>query len=104
MTQASDLESPVEEPLRESAPLARRLAPVLCRRDPQSGESCAWYHGVWQDLRRLGLVTTARTNGAFFVETFRELARAGHRRVLISACADQSLLAHLLHAFRAEDC
>lgn len=95
------LESPVDECLSESAPLARRLAPALCHRDA-SGADCAWYHGVWQDLRRIGLVTTARTNGAFFIETFRALARAGARRVLVSGCADQSVLAHLLYAWRQE--
>lgn len=95
------LESPVDEFLAGSAPLARRLAPALCQRDA-SGASCAWYHGVWQDLRRIGLVTTARTNGAFFIETFRTLARAGAQRVLVSGCADQSVLAHLLYAWRQE--
>jgi SAM-dependent methyltransferase len=92
------IQTTVEEWLADSAPLARRLAPDLCARDP----GCAWYHGVWQDLRRIGLVTTARTSGAFFVESFRELAQRGARRVLVSGCADQSVLAHVIFGFRQE--
>jgi SAM-dependent methyltransferase len=94
--------SPVIEPLDETAALARRIAPQLCHVDPVTGNRCDWYHGPWQDFRRLGLVTSARTNGAFFVEVLRERARAGARRVLVSGCADQSMLAHVLHAWRAE--
>jgi SAM-dependent methyltransferase len=90
------VESPVDERLAESAPLARRLAAELC------GPDCSWYHGVWQDLRRIGLITTAATNAAFLLDAFREQARRGARRVLVSACADQSVLAHLLSAFRHE--
>ena len=101
MTRETYLDGPVAERIAELAPLARRLAPALCRRDPQTGEDCAWYHGPWQDFRRLGLVVSARINGDFLVETLGELARAGARRVLVSGCADQSTLAHVLFAWRA---
>ena len=49
-----------------SAPLALERAPGLCRVDPQSGESCAWNHGLWQILRLLGLVLTPAHHAAFF--------------------------------------
>lgn len=101
MTGGAYLAGRVDERIDELAPLARRLAPELCWRDPQTGEDCAWYHGPWQDFRRLGLVVSARINGDFFVETLRELARAGARRVLVSGCADQATLAHVLFAWRA---
>jgi hypothetical protein len=45
--------------LQASAPLARRLAPLLC-----SG-GCADYHGAVQDLRLLDLVVTPDTHAAF---------------------------------------
>ena len=47
--------------LLESAPLARQMAPRLCRRDSATGESCAWIHGLWQYLRLLGLASTPDT-------------------------------------------
>jgi hypothetical protein len=93
---------PSDEPLAESAGLAWKLAPELCWRDPRSGERCDWYHGVWQLLRWLGLITSVRTNAPFFVETFAELARrGGFRRVLVCGAADYGMLAHVLHGFRS---
>lgn len=78
------------EPLKLSAPLALRLAPRLCR-------DCAWFHGLWQVLRLLGLNTTPEHHARFFRERLRRECRALDRpRVLISGTADYSLLAHLL--------
>ena len=89
------------EPLHESAPLAWREAPARCYRDARSGESCQSYHQVWQYLRLLGFITTARTNRAFFLERFDALARAGgHVRLLVSASADYAMLAYAAHAWR----
>jgi SAM-dependent methyltransferase len=90
------------EPLEESAPLARRLAPSLCRRDPATGESCAWTHGFWQYLRLMGLASGPGRHEKFFRGAFdRVEARSGAPRVLISGTADYSMLAHVLGAFRA---
>lgn len=84
----------IAEPLAESAPLARRLALAHCR--PTDAGGCAWYHGAWQYLRLLGLITSLDADGPFFADAFRRLpARA---RVLISATADYGLLAHVLAA------
>ncbi len=94
----------VEEPLILSAPMARRLAHDSCRKDPNSGQSCAWYHGPWQYLRLLGVITTLRTDGEYLVDVFRTLARDGNfRRILISGAADYSMLAHVLWAYRREN-
>jgi hypothetical protein len=91
-----------EEPLAESAGLAWKLAPELCWRDPRSGQRCDWYHGIWQLLRWLGLITSVRTHAPFFVEMFSELARrGGFRRVLVCGTADYGMLAHVLHGFRS---
>ncbi len=93
-----------EEPLSESAPLARRIAPDLCRRDPVSGEDCAWYHGFWQYLRVLDIVTAPREHGRFFSRTLEALARdGGHGRVLVSGTADYSMYAQILHAYGKEN-
>jgi SAM-dependent methyltransferase len=92
-----------EEPLAESAPLARELAATHCRPLPSLAGGCAWYHGFWQDLRRLGIAKTSGGQGAFLVDTLRSLARAGESpRVLVSGSADYSMPAHALAAYRAE--
>lgn len=92
-----------EEPLLlESAPLAWRLAPGLCRKDPASGESCAWIHGFWQYLRLLGLASTPSLHVSFFSDALASLARGSAApRVLISGAADYSMLARVLGAYRA---
>jgi SAM-dependent methyltransferase len=61
-----------------------------------------WYHRVWQYLRLLGVITTIRTNTDFLIRSFRECARSGRSRVLVSATADYSMLAHLHHAYALE--
>jgi len=91
----------VDEPLHLSAPLAWRLAPRLCRRDPLTGESCAWNHGFWQMLRLMGMITTPAHHRDFFAQAFAAAATGNPRpRILISGAADYSMLAHVLAGFR----
>ena len=93
---------PLDEPLAASAPVAERLAAELCRRDPETGQTCAWYHGTWQYLRLLGLVSAPDRHADFFFAALRRAARAGHRRVLVSGSADYAMFAHVLRAYRRE--
>ncbi len=90
-----------EEPLNLSAPMARRMAEGLCRRDPSSGEDCSWYHGLWQDLRVIGLAASPEHQAEFYLNAFQKLGlRHACPRVLISGAADYSILAHALWACR----
>lgn len=91
------MRTPANELLALSAPLARRLAPQLCRKDPVSGEDCSWYHGIWQDLRLLGLAATPDQHANFFRNGF---ARFSGRsvRLLICGAADHSILERILGA------
>lgn len=92
----------IEEPLAESAPIAWTEAPRRCVTTP-SGESCLAYHRVWQYLRLLQIITSTRINTEFLLHTFRERARTGcYPRVLVSATADYSMLAHLRCAYLSE--
>ena len=93
----------VDEPLVESAPLAHRLARELCRKDPATGEDCAWYHGFWQYMRVMNIAKISGGHVDFLVEALRSAARAGRfARVLVSGSADYSMSAHALCAYRAE--
>jgi len=71
----------------------------LCRRDPQGGASCAWYHGFWQYLRLLGMGTSPAGHAAFYREAFARLPAKG-TRILIAGGADYSMLAHAAAACR----
>lgn len=92
----------LDEALEEAALIAHRQAPALCRRDPSSGESCAWHHGLWPSLRALGLVTEPALHGEFLRRGLAALASAGARpRLLLSGAADHALLAQALAALGA---
>jgi hypothetical protein len=55
-------------------------------------------------LRLLGINSSIRTNTNFLVGTFRKWARnGGYPRVLVSATADYSMLAHLRSAYETEN-
>jgi hypothetical protein len=89
------------EPLALSAPLARRLAARCCRHVDHSGIGCRNYHGVWQYLRLVDLVTTPRDHASFYVPVLLNALRSGRRRVLISGAVDYSMLAVVLAACAA---
>ena len=98
----TDNHNPVQEPLAESAPLAWAEAPRRCV-TARSGESCLAYHRVWQYLRMLEIISSTSINSDFLLQTFRDRARTHlYPRVLVSATADYSMLAHLRCAYLAE--
>jgi SAM-dependent methyltransferase len=89
----------VEEPIVESAPLARWIAERLCRQDSATEAGCSWYHGFWQFLRVLDLVTTPAHHAGFFRDALQTALGGGSRlSVLISGAIDYSMLAHVLWA------
>ena len=91
----------IDEPLELSAPLARQLASRLCRRNPATGESCEWDHGLWQYLRILGLGPAPKRQADFYREAFEQLVDSGSRpRILISGAADYGMLALVIGLFR----
>ena len=88
-----------EEPLVESAPLARQLAARLCRTDPETCLRCDWNHGLWQYLRMLGLVTSPAHHAAFFRHGLGSVRPAADPlRILVSGSADYGMLAQVLAA------
>jgi SAM-dependent methyltransferase len=91
----------VEEPLRASARLARRLASRLCRPIVATSQSCAPLHGFWQCLRLLALAADPARHAAFYEEALVAAPVGATPRVLISGTADYSMLAHALAAYRA---
>jgi SAM-dependent methyltransferase len=87
----------MNQPLESSASSARRLAPQLCRKDPVTGEDCSWYHGLWPDLRLLGLAAAPEQQSDFFQNAFAHFS-GRPLRLLICGAADDSILAHVLSA------
>ena len=90
------------EPLAQSAALARAWAAELCVHHGD-GACCDAYHGFWQTMRLMRLGATLGGHPAHYLEAMAAWAAQPHphggvRRVLISGCADYSMLAHLWHA------
>ncbi len=87
----------LSEPLAESSAWLDAVAPWTCRRE--DGDDCSWYHGSWQYLRLLNLVSSPGWHADFFVEALRRQTedRDGVS-VLVSGCADYSMYAHVLGA------
>ncbi len=91
----------LEEPLVLSADLINGVANVLCSGDHVDKDNCSWYHGTWQYLRLLDLVSTPTWHDLFYRSAFQRILEAKPRaRVLISGTADYSLLAYLFGAAR----
>src|SRR5258706_3274024 len=99
-----EFSSAPDEPLAISAPIARQAASVNWARAgaQQWGEP---YHGFWQYMRLMGLGKTLSGQSERYLSTLDRLVREWARRpgaatpqVLISGCADYSMLAHVLHA------
>jgi SAM-dependent methyltransferase len=87
--------------LEASAPLARAIADHVCA-TTNGRDSCVALHGVWLDLRLLGLGADPSRHGDFYD---RALARsaADAPRVLIAGCADWGMLATAAAAYRRVD-
>ena len=105
MSLVPDYSNRVEEPLAQTAAMARQWAAQNCAHNA-TGVSCKGYHGFWQYLRLMNLGQTLGGNADQYLRTMTDLSRdwdeqgnGTPRRILISGCADYSMLAHVLHAF-----
>lgn len=96
------LELILDEPLADTARLARRIAPDCCRPLGEGAADCAAYHGLVQYLRLLGLVASPQRHGHFYREALAEHARTNSSpRVLVAGAADASMLIHVLEGSSA---
>jgi SAM-dependent methyltransferase len=69
--------------------------------DPGTGDTCAWYHGLWQYLKLMDIVEGLRHQASFFAEALANVpAKGGRSRVLVSGAADYGMLAYVLSLFR----
>jgi len=90
----------IAEPLMDSAPIAFQTAIKRCPPMDAPG-SCRAYHAVWQYLRLGERTQSLRVDGSIYAAAAERLARMGTlRRVLVTATADYSMLAHLAFGAR----
>lgn len=73
-------------------------APSTCFRDPETSESCEWYHRARPLLRALDLVTAVEDHAPLLQTTLAEGLSGGADRVLLCGCADEAMLAQVFSA------
>jgi len=88
----------LEEPLAQSARLIGDVAAVLCVGDHVDAGGCTWYHGVWQYLRLMDMVSTPSWHHEFYSHELRSAVLAGARAPVVSGTADYSVFAYLIGA------
>ncbi len=92
----------LEEPMVQTAPLMELLSNAVCS-GSYLGENCSWYHGAWQYLRILDLVSTPTWHPNFYIPQLEQISKEiDNPRILISGTADYSTLAHVLWVFDNE--
>ncbi|MGI8667402.1 MAG: hypothetical protein ACR2N4_15480 [Jatrophihabitans sp.] len=80
------------EPVTRSCDWLDAAAPHTCRSEVGT---CDWYHGTWQYLRLLNLVSNPGWHSEFLIERIAELGSdRASLDVLVSGCADYSTYAH----------
>jgi hypothetical protein len=90
----------LEEPLVQSASLLAAVAPVLCAGDHVDPGDCGWYHGTWQYLRLMDMVSTPTWHHDFYVSALADSLPTGPGSVCITGTADYSVLAYVIEALR----
>ncbi len=84
----------------EAAKFAHAFAQTHCHQD-SDGRSCAWYHGSWQFLRLLDLVSTPDVHAAHFcIQLERIAGDPTFKNILVSGSADSSLVQTIHEALR----
>lgn len=90
----------IPEPLAESCDWLSVLAESTCSAGAgvawSQDDSCAYYHGNWQYLRLLDLVSNPANHTDFYLDAFRRLAgQLDAPEVAVCGAADYSMLAHV---------
>lgn len=87
----------LQEPLVLSADLINGAAYVLCTHNHVDDEECNWYHGTWQYLRLLEMVSTPTWHHDFYTKQLHDaLSLNSSLKALITGTADYSVLAYLI--------
>lgn len=90
--------------LETYAPIAVAQAPTTCLGGYVDPDSCAWYHGAWPYLRAFGAVSSPEWHRDFYGDALRQVTgEHAAPRVLVSGCADFSMLDQVMRADGSAD-
>lgn len=93
MAPGSIIRSLEKDLLPRSADLVARKAGILCRGGLSGSRDCDWYHGTWQYLRILDLVSSPTWHDEFYRFAIERVLKRSREpaRILISGAADYSM-------------
>ncbi|MCL4356652.1 MAG: class I SAM-dependent methyltransferase [Candidatus Thermoplasmatota archaeon] len=79
--------------LAKTAPIIEETAKSCCKPNTYGTQSCKWYHGSWQYLRLIDMVSSPDWHNSFYIPKIREaLADPTHRKILVYGTADYGIL------------
>lgn len=82
----------IDTGLLDAAKFAHSYAHLHCRQYPDD-QSCAWYHGSWQLLRLLDLVSTPAAHGNHYAARLKQIAHDSRfGNILVSGSADSAMV------------
>jgi hypothetical protein len=94
------------EPLAQSADMMATIAKMSCNGKMYAEGTCSWYHGIWQYLRLVNLVSSPAWHSPFYrkalYDAFRSHAETHGTQTrattVITGAADYGMLAYVLNA------
>jgi len=87
--------------LLKTIKLSETYSKMFCKGSYIDKNSCAWYHGSWQYLRILNLVSTPFWHNDFYkLNIKREINTKNVDKILISGTADYAMLQHVHEALK----
>lgn len=89
--------------LKKSADLSYQTALNNCSHNHVDKSSCNWYHGIWQYLRLLNVVSSPSWHHKFYVKNLCKNCK-DEMNVLISGMADYSMYAYVLLSAKKYNC
>lgn len=95
---ATPLTANLTEWLIRSADITATDASKHCTGSLMDTSRCDWYHGSWQYLRLMNLVSSPSWHHDFYMRVLKEATDVLSPRVLISGTADYSMYAYVLEA------
>lgn len=101
MSDRATFELRLQSLMRQSAPIIAQSASNLCVGSLVDAGDCAWYHGSWQFLRLIDLVSSPTWHRDFYLDGLEKyLSERPYSRIAITGAADYSMLAHVENAIR----
>lgn len=88
-----DIPEKYYEELAKTAPIIDEIAGSYCKPNTYGSQSCRWYHGSWQYLRLIDMVSSPDWHNSFYTHKIHiALTDPNRRKILVYGTADYGIL------------